>query len=245
MNDAVGYARYELLRTFRNKRLYIFSFAFPVVLYYAIAGPNRHEHDIGGTGIAASVYFMVGLAAFGGMTAVLGSGARIAAERAVGWNRQLRLTPLSTRTYFRVKVLTAYAMALVTLVLLFIAGLTMGVHLRAGNWLQMTILMLIGLAPFAAIGILLGHLLTADSVGPAIGGVTAVFALLGGVWFPVSHGAMHEVAEALPSYWLVQASRVGLGGHGWGATGWLVVAAWTVVAAGAARRAYARDTQRV
>jgi len=245
VNDPLGYARYELLRTFRNKRLYIFSFAFPVVLYYAIAGPNRHEHDFGGTGIAASVYFMVGLAAFGGMTAVLGSGARIAAERAVGWNRQLRLTPLSTRTYFRVKVLTAYAMALVTLVLLFIAGLTMGVHLRAGNWLQMTILMLIGLAPFAAIGILLGHLLTADSIGPAIGGVTAVFALLGGVWFPISHGAMHEIAEALPSYWLVQASHVGLGGSGWGATGWFVVAAWTVVAAAAARRAYARDTQRV
>jgi ABC-2 type transport system permease protein len=245
MNDSVGYARYELLRTFRNKRLYIFSFAFPVVLYYAIAGPNRHEHDIGGTGIGATLYFMVGLAAFGGMAAVLGSGARIAAERAVGWNRQLRLTPLSTRTYFRVKVLTAYAMALVTLALLFVAGLTMGVHLQAGNWLQMTLLMLVGLAPFAAIGILLGHLLTADSIGPAIGGVTAVFALLGGVWFPVSHGAMHEIAEALPSYWLVQASHVGLGGSGWGATGWFVIAAWTVVAATAARRAYARDTQRV
>jgi ABC-2 type transport system permease protein len=144
-----------------------------------------------------------------------------------------------------VKVLTAYAMALVTLALLFVAGLTMGVHLRAGNWLQMTILMVIGLAPFAAIGILLGHLLTADSIGPAIGGVTAVFALLGGVWFPVSQGAMHEIAEALPSYWLVQASHVGIGGSGWGATGWFVVAAWTVVAAAAARRAYARDTQRV
>jgi ABC-2 type transport system permease protein len=245
VNDTIGYARYELLRTFRNKRLYIFSFAFPLVLYYAIAGPNRHEHDFGGTGIGASLYFMVGLAAFGGMTAVLGSGARIAAERAVGWNRQLRLTPLSTRTYFRVKVLTAYAMALVTLALLFVAGLTMGVHLRAGNWLQMTLLMLVGLAPFAAIGILLGHLLTADSIGPAIGGVTAVFALLGGVWFPVSHGAMHEIAEALPSYWLVQASHVGLGGSGWGTTGWFVVAAWTVVAAAAAQRAYARDTQRV
>ena len=245
MSESIGYARYELLRTFRNRRLYIFSFAFPVVLYYAIAGPNRHEHSVGGTGIAATVYFMVGLAAFGGMTAVLGSGARIAAERAVGWNRQLRLTPLSTRTYFRVKVLTAYAMALVTLALLFVAGLTMGVHLHAENWFQMTILMLVGLAPFAAIGILLGHLLTADSIGPAIGGLTAVFALLGGVWFPITSGAMRDLAEALPSYWLVQAAHVGLGGSGWGARGWLVVAAWTVVAAGAARRAYARDTQRV
>ncbi len=49
---------------------------------------------------------MVGLASFGTMSAMLSCGARIAAERAVGWNRQLRITPLSPRAYFRVKVLT-------------------------------------------------------------------------------------------------------------------------------------------
>jgi ABC-2 type transport system permease protein len=119
------------------------------------------------------------------------------------------------------------------------------VHLQAGNWLEMTVLILVGLAPFAAIGIFLGHLLTTDSVGPAIGGTTAVFALLGGVWFPITSGVMHKIAEALPSYWLVQAAHVGLGGSGWGSIGWLVVVAWTAGAALAARRAYERDTQRV
>jgi ABC-2 type transport system permease protein len=245
VNDPLAYARYELLRTFRNRRLYIFSLGFPLVLYYAIAAPNRDEHSLGGTGISAPLYFMVGLAAFGAMNAVLGSGARISAERAVGWNRQLRLTPLSPRNYFRVKVATAYVMALLTIVLLDIAGVTLGVHLGAGNWLSMTALVLIGLAPFAALGIFFGHLLTPDSVGPAIGGTTAVFALLGGTWFPITSGAMQKVAEALPSYWLVQASHVGLGQHGWSRTGWLVVAAWTAGAAILARRAYARDTERV
>ena len=243
--DRFGYARYELLRTFRNRRLFIFSLGFPLILYFAIAGPNRHVQSLGGTGISAPLYFMVGLTAFGAMNAVLGSGARIAAERQVGWNRQLRLTPLSTRTYFRVKVLTAYCLAAVTIVLLYAAGVSLGVHLQAGNWLSMTALILIGLAPFAALGIFLGHLLTTDSVGPALGGTTAVFALLGGVWFPITSGVMHTIAEALPSYWLVQAAHVGLGGKGWGSTGWLVVAAWTVAAAALARRAYARDTQRV
>jgi ABC-2 type transport system permease protein len=219
MNGTLTYARYELLRTFRNRRLYIFAIGFPLALYYAIAGPNRHEHNLGGTGIAATVYFMVSLAAFGTMNAVLGSGARIAAERSVGWNRQLRLTPLSTRTYFRVKVATAYALATATIVLLYIAGATLGVRLGALDWLHMTVLILIGLAPFAALGILLGHLVTVDSVGPAVGGTTALLALLGGVWFPVTSGAMHTVAEALPSYWLVQASRVGVGGPSWSATG--------------------------
>ena len=242
---AATYARYELLRTFRNRRFFLFAWGFPIVLFFAIAGPNRNEHDLGGTGISAPLYFMVGLAAFGAMNAVLGSGARIAAERSVGWNRQLRLTPLSTRTYFRVKVATAYVMGILTIALLYVAGATLGVHLQAGNWLAMTGLVLIGLAPFAALGILLGHLLTSDSVGPAIGGTTAVFALLGGTWFPITSGAMQKLAEALPSYWLVQASHVGLGEHGWGTTGWLVVVAWTVGAAVLARRAYARDTQKV
>jgi ABC-2 type transport system permease protein len=187
---------------------------------------------------------MVGLAAFGTMNAVIGCGARIAAERAVGWNRQLRLTPLRTRTYFRVKVLTAYVMAGLAIALLYAAGATLGVRLAAGDWLQMTGLMLVGLAPFAALGILLGHVLTTDSIGPAIGGLTALFALLGGVWFPVTHGVMHDVGEALPSYWLVQAGHVGLGGQGWGTTAWAVVAVWTVAAAALARRAYERDTMR-
>ena len=51
---------------------------------------------------------MIGLAAFGTMAAILSSGTRIAGERAVGWNRQLRVTPLRTRDYFRAKVVTAY-----------------------------------------------------------------------------------------------------------------------------------------
>ena len=89
----------------------ILALGFPLVLYFLIAAPNRHEQNLGGSGISAPLYLMVGLVAFGTMNAVLGSGARIAAERATGWNRQLRLTPLSPRTYFRTKVLTGYMLA--------------------------------------------------------------------------------------------------------------------------------------
>jgi ABC-2 type transport system permease protein len=238
------YTRYELVRTFRNRRFFVFSLGFPLLLYLAIATPNRHEHDLAGTGIGAPLYFMVGLAAFGTMNAVFGAGARIAAERTIGWNRQLRLTPLSTRLYFRTKVLTAYLTAAVVIALLYLAGASMGVRLSASDWMNMTLLMLVGLIPFAALGILIGHLFTADSVGPVMGGMTAVFALLGGIWFPISHGVMHDVAEGLPSYWLVQASHVALGGAVWGTRGWLVIAAWSVGAALLAGRAYRRDTKR-
>jgi ABC-2 type transport system permease protein len=91
----------------------------------------------------------------------------------------------------------------------------------------------------------MGHLLTTDSIGPAMGGTTALLSLLGGVWFPVNNGALHVIAEALPSYWLVQASHVALGGHGWTAKGWVIMAAWAAVLAFAAAWAYRRDTRRV
>jgi ABC-2 type transport system permease protein len=245
MSAAISYMRYELLRTFRNRRFFIFSLGFPLVLYYVIAGPNKNEGSLGGTGISAPLYYMIGLAAFGTMNAVLAAGARIAAERGVGWNRQLRLTPLTTRDYFRAKVVTGYAMALITLVLLYAAGASLGVSLPAGRWLEMTGLMIIGLIPFVALGILFGHLLTSDSIGPAMGGTTALLALLGGTWFPVTSGVMHDIAQALPSYWLVQASRVSLSGQAWGTEGWLIVAAWSVGLGLLAARAYQHDTQRV
>ncbi len=50
------------------------------------------------------------------MNTVLSTGTRIAGERATGWNRQLRLTPLSTRAYFRTKVVVAYLLAPITIV---------------------------------------------------------------------------------------------------------------------------------
>lgn len=247
MTASFAYLRFELVRTLRNRRVLIFSLAFPILLYLLIAGPNKNQQSLGGTGISTPMYFMVGLATFGTMNAVLSSGARIAAERTAGWNRQLRITPLTTRQYFRAKIVTSYMLAIFSLLSLYVAGAALGVSLPATRWLAMTALILIGLVPFAALGILLGHLVTADSVGPAIGGTTALFAFLGGTWFPITGGGFIEgLAKEIPSYWLVQASRAGLGvPHPWGSHGWAVIAVWTAAAILLAGRAYRRDTARV
>jgi ABC-2 type transport system permease protein len=118
------------------------------------------------------------------------------------------------------------------------------VDLSVSQWIGMTALMLVGLLPFAALGVMLGHLVGVDALGPAIGGTSGLLSFLGGAWFPVGSGFMHDVAQALPSYWLVQSSSVALGGGGWSATGWLVVTAWTVLLGAGAVFAYRRDTER-
>jgi ABC-2 type transport system permease protein len=243
MRAGLAYQRYELVRALRNTRFFLFSLGFPLILYLVVAGANKHA-TIGG--IALPVYYMAGMVSWGTMAAMLGTGARISGERSVGWNRQLRLTPLSTRTYIRAKVLCGYLVALFSIVLLYAAGIALGVRLPADRWLAMTGLVLIGLIPFAAMGIWLGHLLAPDTIGPAMGGITALFALLGGAWGPLaSRGAMFQVARVLPSYWLVQAGRTAVTGEGWTGRGWLVIAVWTVVFGALAARAYQRDTRRV
>jgi ABC-2 type transport system permease protein len=238
------FIRYELMRNFRNRRFFVFTIGFPLALFLLIAVPNRHEDNLGGSGISAPLYFMVGLAALGTMNAVVGGGARIAFERVTGWTRQLRLTPLRPRAYFGTKVAAAYLSALLTIAVLYAAGIGLGVSLSTGAWLQMTALLLVGLLPFAALGIMLGHLLGVEAVGPTIGGLSGVLGFLGGVWFPLGDGVMRDIAQALPSFWLVQASHVSLGGPGWSTTGWLVVAGWTVLLSLLAVYAYRRDTAR-
>ena len=242
--NGLAYTRFELLRTFRNRRFFIFSLGIPLVFYWLIAAP-QHTKVLTGTGLTYGLYYMVGLASFGTMMSMISTGARIAGERQAGWTRQLRISPLSVRAYFRAKVLTGYGMALTSLLLLYVSGAILGVSLPAGRWLGMTGLILVGLLPFAALGIFVGHLVTTDSVGPLMGGLVSLLAFLSGTWFPITSGFLHTVGQLLPSWWLVQASHIALNGHGWGARGWITVAAWTAILAAAAGWAYRRDTGKV
>jgi ABC-2 type transport system permease protein len=238
------YTRFEILRTLRSRRYLLFSLAFPLVLFFTVAGPNRHARL---DGVPFPLYYMTGMAAWGTMVAVVSSGARIAGERTVGWTRQLRITPLKTSAYFGAKVICGYLMAVLTIAGMCLAGTTLGVRLSAQEWLTMITMLLAGLIPFAVLGILFGHLVKVDSLGPALGGTTSLFALLGGAYGPIaSSGVFLALVKCLPSYWLVQAGKSALGQNGWPpAEAWIVIAVWTAVLGVLARRVYQRDTARV
>jgi ABC-2 type transport system permease protein len=239
----LSYLRYEVLRTWRNRRFLLFSLAFPLVLFLAVAGPHKSAVV---DGVSFPLYYMSGMIAWGSMVAVISSGARIAAERAVGWTRQLRITPLPTWSYFSAKIFCGYMMAILSMVVLFAAGSSVGVRLDASQWLVMIGLLLVGLVPFSVMGIMFGHLLKLDSLGPAIGGVTSLFALLGGAYGPlVTGGALLTVVKCLPSYWLVQAGKTARVGGGWPLQAWLVIAVWSLALSLLAVRIYQRDTKRI
>jgi ABC-2 type transport system permease protein len=238
------YLRYEVLRNFRNLRFYFLTLAFPLVLYLTVTSANRHAVF---DGTSFPLYFMVAMATLGTMAAAISSAAVIAAERSSGWTRQMRTTPLGTGSYFGAKVFNAYLRVLVTIVLMCLVGTAFGVRLSATQWLTVGGLLLVGLVPFTVLGVLLGHVIRADTSALAVGGIVTLFALLGGVYgFQIAKsGAMFDAIKALPSYWLVQAGKTALGGGDWPAEAWIVIAAWTAVLAVLAVTVYRRDTSRV
>jgi ABC-2 type transport system permease protein len=133
-----------------------------------------------------------------------------------------------------------------SLIVLFLAGSIYGVHMAAGKWLEMAGLLLVGVAPLVVIGLSIGHLLAPDALSPALAGIVVLFALLGGAFGPLfQSGTMLVLVKLLPSYWLVQASKVAVGGGAWPLEAWLVVATWTAVMIVVAGLAYRRDTSRV
>ena len=226
-------------RIFRNRRFLIFTVAFPLILYLFFAGANQ---NVKLQGIPFPVYYLTGMVAWGTMNAVSAGGGIIALERAVGWTRQLRITPLPVGAYMATKVASGYAMACLTIVVLYIAALSIPVHLTVDGWLLMTGLILIGLLPFMALGIFWPSL-SPDTMGPAIGVISGIFALLGGAWFPLStSGTLFVVVKLLPSYWLVQAGRAGLTHKVWPLEGWIVMVVWTTGLTALAVMAYRRDT---
>jgi ABC-2 type transport system permease protein len=236
--------RYEILRMVRNRPFYGISLGLPLVLFYAIASGQRHVIF---DGTSFPLYFMTAMAVYGSMYAVVAPGARIARDRSGGWIRQLRITPLRVRTDLAAKVAAAYLLALPTVVLLYLAGASLGVRLGATQWLRMTGLIVAGLVPFVVMGFILGYLVPIDALAPALGGLVVLFALLGGVFgFQLAtSGPLFDVLKGLPSYWLVQAGKTTLAGAGWPAQAWIVVAVWSAVLIPAAVLAYRRATSRV
>lgn len=242
---SVTHVRYEILRGVRNRAFAGLTIALPLGLFYGVASGQRHAGSpIPGTSFP--LYFMTAMAAYGAMWAVFAPGGRIARDRSRGWTRQLMLTPLRGRTEVAAKVVSGYLLALPTLLLLFLAGLSLGVRLDAGRWLELAGLLLAGIAPLVVAGLVLGYLLPPDAVAPATGGAVILLSLFGGVFgFNLAtSGPLFQVMKALPSYWLVQAGKTAYGGADWPAQAWIVIAIWLAVLIPVAALAFRRSAAR-
>src|SRR4051794_9656342 len=97
------YLRLEMRRLLRNRRTVIFTLVMPAAFFLAFGGGSDYQHQSAGVG-NVTAYVMVSMAAYGAMLACTSGGASVSVERAVGWSRQLRLTPLRPLAYVGMKM---------------------------------------------------------------------------------------------------------------------------------------------
>ncbi|KIZ14264.1 ABC transporter permease [Streptomyces natalensis] len=193
----------EIIRALRNKKFMFFSVIYPPALYLIIAG-GADSKPIRGMQLDMGLYFMVSMAAFGAMTAVLlGNSERIAKERESGWVRQLRLTALPARGYVAAKMGAAATVSLPSIVLVMIVAATVkGVRLEAWQWLAIAGGTWLGSFVFAALGVAIGYLATGDAVRPIAMLIYFALAFLGGLWMPLTilPQWVQNIAEWLPTH---------------------------------------------
>ncbi len=236
------YLRAELLRRRRSARLLVFTLGIPALLFLA----NSNGNDTI-SGIDIAPYFMVSMATYGAMNALLVNGSLISLERSVGWNRQLRLTGLTGAQYLGTKTLVGYLTAVPGVLVVLLLGASRGVDLSAARWIEVGASILLSLAPIAALGVLIGYLARPEAVQPLMGIGSVLLSFLGGLFVPLSNATpwLRHVAEVFPTYWAGQAGRQVLSGRWLGWEGVAIVVAWTIAFGLLAARAYRRDGQRV
>jgi ABC-2 type transport system permease protein len=239
--------RLEVRRMLRNRRTMLFTLILPVV-FFLIFGLNKayaHQPLAHGNESAA---IMISMALYGGVLATTAGGAMVSIERAEGWSRQLRLTPLSPVAYIIIKMLTAMVLGLGSVLAVFVVGRATGVpHLDGVLWIGCGLSVWVGSLVFAAYGLFMGYLLPTENVMQILSFTLVLFAFGGGLFIPLSQFShtLQTIAEYTPLYGLSQLVHAPVLGHGVHLV-WVVNAvAWLVIFAGGAVWRFRKDTARV
>jgi len=233
----------EIRRLLRNRRTVLFTLVMPVVFFVLFTSGKRLQ-KLGGPDLVAQT--MIGIAVYGAMTAATSGGALVSVERALGWSRQLRLTPLRPPAYIVVKLLTAMVLGLVSVVVVFVAGSVDGVKLPVQTMLLSGTVAWVAALVFAAFGLFMGYLLPSENVMQIIGPILGVFAFFGGLFIPVSvlPSGVQNIAPYMPPYGVAQIARYPLLGGTFDITWVLSVVLWTAAFAIGAMLLFRRDTRR-
>ena len=236
----------ELKRVLRNRRTMIFTLVMPAVFYLIFGAAQSYSNDNAGRGNVAA-YIMISMAAYGAMISTTGAGATVATERAQGWSRQLRLTPLSPVVYVAVKVIVAMLLGLIAVVVVYGIALAGSARVDTPGLVVATAAVAWGGSlVFAAFGLFMGYLLPSENVMQILGPGLALLAFGGGLFTPLQDGSLVEqIARFTPMYGINKLAHAPLTGdpvQWW----WVAnVVVWLAVFAGGAIWRFRMDTKRV
>jgi ABC-2 type transport system permease protein len=233
------YLKLDVRRVLRNRRTLVFTLVMPVVFYFSFGASQP--------GADTKAYVMLSFAVYGAMVAATSVGASVAVERASGWSRQLRLTPMPPATYVASKVLAAASIALIPVVVELLLGAVTGARMPGSAWVVGGLVAWVGSLVFAALGLAIGYLVPSENAMQVMGPVLALLALLGGLFVPLEFfgSTLQTVASYTPAYGVGVLAHWPLE-HTGSLPGAVVnLVAWTAAFGAAAAWLFRRDTGRV
>ncbi|GGL12088.1 ABC transporter permease [Mangrovihabitans endophyticus] len=236
----------ELRRMLRNRRTVVFTVVMPPVFFLIFGSGDDLRHQSAGGGNVAG-YVLVSMAVYGAMLATTAGGAMVSIERAAGWSRQLRLTPLRPAAYIAIKIILAMIVGAVSVLATFAVGSVSGARLPTEAWIGCGLLAWLCALVFAAFGLFMGYLLPSENVMQILGPVLAVLSFAGGLFVPVDSlgHTFATIAQFTPVYGVGVIARYPLMHDGGLAVAVLNVLAWTALFAAGAVWRFRRDTARV
>jgi ABC-2 type transport system permease protein len=191
---------------------------------------------------------MISMALYGAILATTSGGAMVSIERAAGWSRQLRLTPLAPAAYIAIKMLTALVLGLASVVAVYVVGMLTGKPSMPGYlWLVTGLCVWIGSLVFAAFGLFMGYLLPTENVMQILSFALLLFSFGGGLFIPLSQfpHVLQTIAEFTPLYGLNQLVHAPLLGVGVHVAWWVNAMVWLAIFSGGAIWRFRKDTARV
>ncbi|HVX19836.1 MAG TPA: ABC transporter permease [Acidimicrobiales bacterium] len=230
-----AFGAFEIGRLLRSWKFLAITVGFPVV-FYLLFLRNHPGGEVVDAGVQWRVYLMVAMCSFGALVAGLtGGGGRLSMERASGWARQLRVTPLPAWAYLAVKAAASLVVVFPVVGIVEVLGATFGgVQLGVGIWFGLTGVLLATSVPFAVLGVFVGSVVGPEAAFPVVTALMFVLGYFGGLFGPVDQmpGALQGVAHVLPNYHQVSLGLGVAGDAGGGLSHWLVLLGYTVVLAG-------------
>jgi ABC-2 type transport system permease protein len=201
----VTYFRIELVRVMRDFVSMFFVAVLPAFMYVIFGAVQDYGSiDIGNGNVAA--YVMIGMAAYGAVTATVGVGGSAAVEQMQGWGRQLGLTPMSDAQRVMTKAAVGFVIAIIPVVAIFVIGAFTGAEAEPHVWILSGALVLVGAAVFSFFGLLAGLLFRSEGAVGAASGSLVILGFLGNVFFPLD-GVMLDIARFTPLYGVVALAR--------------------------------------
>jgi ABC-2 type transport system permease protein len=239
--------RLEVRRLLRNRRTMIFTVLMPV-MFFLIFGLNaEYASENAGHG-NVSAFILISMALYGAILATTTGGAMVSIERAEGWSRQLRLTPLVPLAYVTVKMLTALVLGGLSVLSVYVVGLATGrPSMPASLWVVTALAVWLGSLLFAAFGLFMGYLLPTENVMQILSFALMLFSFGGGLFIPLSQFApvLQTMASFTPLYGLNALVHAPLTGEAVTAGQVANMVVWLVVFVGGAVWRFRRDTARV